>query len=96
MSEPPATPIVVRENPAKEISAQTVRVFLLSGLSMGAGFFIRSEVVLAAVLPALTIIAGCVAGVLAIYIAGLLKFLKDWRARLTMARHLPDDLAKTR
>ncbi len=92
MSEPPAKPIVVRESPAKEITAQTVRVFLLGAFAMGAGVFIRSEMVLAALMPVL----GLLAGFLAVYVAGLLKFLKDWRARLTMAKSLPDELVKVK
>lgn len=92
MTDEPAKPIVVRESPAKEISAQTVRVFLLGAFAMGAGYFIRSEMVMAAVVPALTLFAGFIAT----YVVGLLKFLKDWRARLTMAKHLPDDVARTK
>lgn len=90
MTDDPAKPIVVRESPAKEISAQTVRVFLLGAFAMGAGYFIRSEMVLAAVVPVLTLVAGFVAT----YVVGLLKFLKDWRARLAMAKQLPDNVAK--
>jgi len=92
MTDEPTTPIVVRENPAKEISAQAVRVFLLGAFAMGAGYFIRSEMVMAAVVPALTMLAGF----LATYLVGLLKFLKDWRARLTMAKALPDSVARTK
>lgn len=93
MTGEPTEPIVVRESPAKEVSAQTVRVILLGGFSAAASQFVRSEIALGAIVPALGLLAGCVAGFVVTYVIGLKKLLKDHRQRRLMARHLPDDVA---
>lgn len=85
----PPEPIVVRDNPAKEITAQSVRVLLLAGFAVGASQFIQSEVAMVAVMGAATMAAGF----LATYVVGLLKLLKDHRQRRRMARALPDTQA---
>lgn len=82
-------PIVVRDSPAKEITAQSVRVLLLAGFSIGASHFVTSEVAMAAVIPAAAMLAGFVAT----YVVGLLKLLKDHRQRRLMAKALPNDVA---
>jgi uncharacterized membrane protein len=93
MSAPEAEPpVVVRKSPSKEITEQTARVFLLGAFAFGAGFIIKSDVVLAAVVPVLAMLAGFVAT----YIVGIVKFLRDHRKLRFLAERADDDLAQVK
>lgn len=89
---PPEKPIVVRDNPAKEITESAVRAVFMAGFAIAAGRFIQSETVMGAIQPLLF----CAAGYGATWFFALRKLIKDHRQRRFMARRLPNTDAVVR
>lgn len=89
---PPPEPIGVKANVTTDVTAQTLRVFLLGFFAFGAGQFVHSELVLATIIP----VAALIAGFVATYIVGLKKLFDTHTKLKVMASWLPDRFAKLR
>jgi hypothetical protein len=78
-------PISVTASPTKVVSKETVKMLAAAGFAVLAYQFIRSELVLAAVLP--------IGGFLGAWAYGLIDRWHTWRCAQHLANQLPDEKA---
>lgn len=78
-------PISVKPTAAPVVMSESTKVILVAGFAYAASQFVRSEVALAAIIPA--------AGILATWGWGLWHRLRSWGALRYLASLVPDHVA---
>lgn len=79
-------PISVKPGVTPVVMSESTKIVLVAALAYAASHFVRSEVALAAIVPA--------AGILATWFWGLWHRVRTWGALRFLATLVPDDVAK--
>ena len=86
MSEPVPKAISVKGSATPVVLSESTKVVLIATFAYAASHFIRSEVAMAAVIPA--------AGILVTWFWGLWHRIRTWGALRFLAHQVPDEVAK--
>lgn len=86
MSEDATKPIKVKATVGPVVLSESTKVVLVAGFTYAASLFIRSEVAMMAVLPAV--------GVLVTWFWGLWHRIRTWGALRFLAHQVPNEIAR--
>lgn len=78
-------PISVKRKAAPVVMSETTKVLLIAAFAYAASQFVRSDVALAAIIPA--------AGIVATWAWGLWHRIRTWGALRFLAAQVPDEVA---
>ena len=79
-------PIKVKSRATTVVLSESTKIVLVAGFAYAASLFIRSEIAMAAVVPA--------AGILVTWFWGLWHRIRTWGALRFLATQVPDEVAK--